>query len=665
MGRRIGVDVGGTFTDFVVCGEGGKELHSLKVLTTPEAPARGVLEGIRSLCVGADPVIHGTTLVTNAIVEGHGAVTALITTRHFRDVLEIARQNRADLYRLDLPPKPHPLIPRHLRFEVTERVAADGRVRVPLAEDELPALVGALHALGVEAVAVCLLHSYAAPEHEARLAAALARTFPYVSTSHEINAEFREYERSATTALNAIVMPLADRYLTDLEDSLAREGASGPLRLLQSNGGMMSAQAARRRPLAMAVSGPAGGVAASCYLARTLGIRHAIAFDMGGTTTDVCLIADGAAQTISQRRLGGHPIRLSSLAVESIGAGGGSIIWFDQVGALRVGPRSAGAHPGPACYRRGGEAPTITDAHLVAGTLRPDALLGESIRIEQERAEAALAPVAARLGLPLGEAAAGALEVANAAMMHAIRLISVQRGFDLREFALIAYGGAGPLHAGRLARELGMPRVVVPAHAGVFSALGCVVTDLAYDLVQTFRVSLEALTAEELNRRFMPLEATAAEPLRADGYRPEEISIARSLDLRYIGQNYELEVPWRGDLTTLRQDFQVLHKRLYAYATGERLECVNLRIRVRVAMGEIRLPEWNGRCLGQPFAEHRAYFQETGETTLPIYRRDELAPEQPLKGPALIEDPWATTLIYPGQRGQLDRFGNLHLEATL
>ncbi|MBI4608350.1 MAG: hydantoinase/oxoprolinase family protein [Candidatus Rokubacteria bacterium] len=664
MGQRIGVDVGGTFTDLVVCGEGGEALRSLKVLTTPDAPARAVLEGIRSLGVGSAPLTHGTTIVTNAIVEGRGAVTALVTTRHFRDVLEIARQNRADLYRLDLPPKPPPLIPRHLRFEVTERLAADGRVRVPLAEAELPALVETLRAQGVEAVAICLLHSYAAPEHEARLAAALRRSFPYVSASHEINAEFREYERSATTALNAMVMPLAERYLADLEASLARAGAGGTLRLLQSNGGMMSALAARRRPLAMAVSGPAGGVAASSHLSRALGIRHAIAFDMGGTTTDVCLIADGAAQTISQRRLGGHPIRLPSLAVESIGAGGGSIIWIDQAGALRVGPRSAGAHPGPACYARGGEAPTVTDAHLVAGTLRPDALLGASLRIERERAETALAPVAARLGLPLVEAAAGALEVTNAAMLRAIRLISVQRGFDLRDFTLIAYGGAGPLHAGRLARELGMPRVVVPAHAGVFSALGCVVTDLVYDLVQTYRASLEAVTADELNRRFLPLEAAVVEPLVAEGYGADAITLARSADVRYRGQNYELEVPWRGALDAFRQDFEALHRRLYAYATGETLECVNLRVRARVPTDEVRLPEWTRGGSGQPFDERRAYFQETGETTLPIYRRDDLVPEQPLKGPALIEDSWATALIYPGQRGQLDRFGNLHLEAS-
>jgi N-methylhydantoinase A len=664
MSVRVGVDVGGTFTDLVGIESGSGAIRSRKVLTTADAPARGVLYGLQALGVTASAIAHGTTIVTNAVVEGKGAPTALITTRGFRDVLEIARQSRVDLYRQDLPPRPPPLVDRHLRFEVTERVAGDGRVVVALAEAELPAVVAALRAASVEAVAVCFLHAYAHPAHETAVAAALAQAFPYVSVSHEINAEFREYERTATTVLNAAVMPIADRYLADLEASLATAGFAGSLHLLQSNGGMMSAPAARRRPLAMAVSGPAGGVAASRFLSRSLGLRHAIAFDMGGTTTDVCLIADGVAQTLPQRRLGGHPVRLPSVAVESIGAGGGSLVQIDAAGALRVGPASAGARPGPACYGLGGEAPTVTDAHVVAGTLRGDAVLGESIRIDRDRAAAALAPVARALGLGLPETAAGVLEVANAAMRRAIRLISVQRGFDLREFGLIAYGGAGPLHGGRLAQELGMPRVVVPAHAGLFSALGCAVTEVAYDHVQTFRRPLAELTAEELEARFAPLLAAVMAPLRAEGHPPEAIQLARRLDVRYVGQNYELEVAWRGDLELLRRDFQALHQRLYSYATGESMECVNLRVRATVAVEAARFPEWPGTGAAVPAGEQRAFFSETGETTLPVYRREDLVPEQPLKGPALVEDPWATTLVYPGQTGVLDRFGNLIIEVS-
>jgi N-methylhydantoinase A len=581
-----------------------------------------------------------------------------VTTRGFRDVLEIARQSRQELYRLDVPPRPAPLVPRHLRFEVTERVLADGRIAVALAEDELPALAAALRASGVEAVAVCLLHAYAHPAHEARLREALAGQVPFVSVSHEINAEFREYERTSTTALNAAVMPIADRYLADLEASLARGGVGATLHLLQSSGGMMSAAVARRRPLAMAVSGPAGGVAASRFLARAVGLRNAIAFDMGGTTTDVCLIADGRAETLPQRRLGGHPVRLPSVGVESIGAGGGSLARAEGAG-LRVGPESAGARPGPACYGLGGTLATVTDAHAAAGTLRGDALLGEVIRVDAGRARTALEPVAQALGLGLREAAAGVLEVANAAMRRAIRLISVQRGHDLRSFALIAYGGAGPLHAGRLAQELGMPGVVVPAHAGVFSALGCVVAEVAYDHVQTFRRPLDGLTAAELEARFAPLVAAVRAPLLAEGHPPDAIAVRQSVDLRYVGQNYELEVPWTGDLDGLRGGFHALHRRLYAYATDDAVECVNLRVRAGVEAVDARLPEWPATGTGQPFTEHEAYFPETGLTALPVYRREDVPPEHPVKGPALIEDPWATTLVYPGHTSLVDRAGNL------
>ena len=658
MSVRVGIDVGGTFTDLVAIDSASGAVRSQKVLTTPEAPARGVLAGLQSLAPGARSIAHGTTIVTNAIVEGRHARTALVTTRGFRDVLEIARQSRQELYRLDVPPRPAPLVPRHLRFEVTERVLADGRIAVALAEDELPALAAALRASGVEAVAVCLLHAYAHPAHEARLREALAGQVPFVSVSHEINAEFREYERTSTTALNAAVMPIADRYLADLEASLARGGVGATLHLLQSSGGMMSAAVARRRPLAMAVSGPAGGVAASRFLARAVGLRNAIAFDMGGTTTDVCLIADGRAETLPQRRLGGHPVRLPSVGVESIGAGGGSLARAEGAG-LRVGPESAGARPGPACYGLGGTLATVTDAHAAAGTLRGDALLGEVIRVDAGRARTALEPVAQALGLGLREAAAGVLEVANAAMRRAIRLISVQRGHDLRSFALIAYGGAGPLHAGRLAQELGMPGVVVPAHAGVFSALGCVVAEVAYDHVQTFRRPLDGLTAAELEARFAPLVAAVRAPLLAEGHPPDAIAVRQSVDLRYVGQNYELEVPWTGDLDGLRGGFHALHRRLYAYATDDAVECVNLRVRAGVEAVDARLPEWPATGTGQPFTEHEAYFPETGLTALPVYRREDVPPEHPVKGPALIEDPWATTLVYPGHTSLVDRAGNL------
>jgi len=438
-GVRIGVDVGGTFTDLVAWDPAGR-MESCKVPTTPANPAEGVRRGIATLApkTGAwASLAHGTTMVTNAIVERRVAPVGYITTRGFRDVLEIGRMSRLHLYRLDLPAKPEPLVPRRLRREITERVGPDGTVLTRLHLEELPAIVEDFKREGIESVAVCLLHSYASPAHEQALRMALEAHFPYVSISSEINAEFREYERGCTTVLNASVMPLAARYL----DDLVQRAAGKPLHLLHSAGGMMSVEAAKERPLGMAVSGPAGGVAAAAHTSRALGLARALAFDMGGTTTDVCLIAEGVPETAGQRKLGDYPARLPMVAVESIGAGGGSIARVEPTGALKVGPRSAGATPGPACYGQGGTEPTVSDANLLLGYLDAERIYGGSIRLDPARAESVIGPLAARFGFSLIEAAHGVVEVANANMLRALRLVSVQRGYDLREFALIAYGG--------------------------------------------------------------------------------------------------------------------------------------------------------------------------------------------------------------------------------
>ena len=528
-----------------------------------------------------------------------------MTTRGFRDVLEIARQSRQELYRLDLPPRPAPLVPRHLRLEVTRAGPRERPGRRALAEDELPALAAALRASGVEAVAVCLLHAYAHPAHEARLRAALEGQVPFVSVSHEINAEFREYERTSTTVLNAAVMPIADRYLADLEASLARAGVGATLHLLQSNGGMMSAAVARRRPLAMAVSGPAGGVGGLAVPRRALvGLRNAIAFDMGGTTTDVCLIADGRAETLPQRRLGGHPVRLPSVGVESIGAGGGSLARAEG-GALRVGPESAGARPGPACYGQGG-----TRAHRHR---RPrgggHAPRRRAPRRDDPRGRGARAGRRSRrspsaLGLELREAAAGVLEVANAAMRRAIRLISVQRGHDLRSFALIAYGGAGRSTRGgwrrsSACRAWSCRRTPASSRPSAASSPRWPTT-----MSRPSGGRSTGWRPAELDAQFAPLVAAVEAPLLAEGHRPEAIEVRRSVDVRYVGQNYELEVPWTGDLDGLRGGFHALHRRLYAYATDDAVECVNLRVRAGVEAAGARLPEWPTAGAGQPFAEH-------------------------------------------------------------
>ena len=664
-GVRIGVDVGGTFTDLVAADAAGGT-WSCKVPTTPANPADGVLAGLALLGRQAGPwtsLAHGTTMVTNAIVERCGARTALVTTRGFRDVLEIARQNRTHLYRLDLPAKPEPLVPRRLRHEISERVGHDGTVLAPLALDELPAIAADLERDGVEAVAICLLHAYANPEHEQAVAGALRGRVGHVSASSDVNAEFREYERTCTTVLNAMVMPLAARYLDDLVARLDPAAGRRPLHLLHSAGGMMSVEAAKARPLAMAMSGPAAGVAAAAHVARTLHLGRALAFDMGGTTTDVCLIAGGVPETAGQRRLGEYPVRLPMLAVESIGAGGGSIARVEPTGALKVGPRSASAVPGPACYGRGGVEPTVSDANLILGRLDPERVYGGAIRLDRERAAAALEPLARRLGLSLVEAAHGVVEVANASMLRALRLVSVQRGYDLREFALIAYGGAGPLHAGALARECGIGRVVVPAHSGAFSALGCLVSPLRYDAVQTHRARLDAWDAKVVEDRFRALEARCLRPLLDEGHALGQVVVARSADLRYVGQNYELEVPCGdGDLAGVRAAFEERHRLLYGYATGEGVECVNLRVIASVMPDVLVAPPPAVSRAAGPLGRHPACFRETGQVEIPRHDRGALGAGQAVDGPALVEDEWSTTIVYPGQRCAADALGHLVID---
>jgi len=660
-GVRIGVDVGGTFTDVVAWDPAGR-MESCKVPTTPANPAEGVLNGIATLAPCTGPwatLAHGTTMVTNAIVEHRGAPVGFITTRGFRDVLEIGRMSRLHLYRLDLPAKAEPLVPRRLRREITERVAADGTVLTRLHLEELGTIVEDFKREGIESVAVCLVHAYAASAHEQALRLALEAHFPYVSVSSEINAEFREYERGCTTVLNASVMPLAARYL----DDLARRTGGKPLHLLHSAGGMMSVEAAKARPLSMAMSGPAGGVAAAAHTARALGIARALAFDMGGTTTDVCLIADGVPETAGQRKLGDYPARLPMVAVESIGAGGGSIARVEGTGALKVGPRSAGAVPGPACYGEGGEEPTVSDANILLGYLNPERVYGGSIHLDPSRAEAVIAPLARRFGLSLIEAAHGVVEVANANMLRALRLVSVQRGYDLREFSLIAFGGAGPLHAGALARQAGIGSVVVPAHSGAFSALGCLVSPLRYDTVQTHRGRIDAWDAKVVEERFRALEGQCLRPLLDEGHDPARVTVQRSIDFRYVGQNYELEIGWvPGGPAPLKAAFEGRHRQLYGYATGENVECVNLRVTARVLEEPLPLPPPpagdSARCTGV----HRAYFTETGAVEMPRYDRASLPVGHVVAGPAMIEDEWSTTIVYPGQRCVADRLGNLVIE---
>jgi N-methylhydantoinase A len=666
---RVGIDVGGTFTDVAVHDPSTGETRGFKVPSTPADRSRAViavLEQVRRAGRVVGAVIHGSTIATNVVLERKGAVCALVTTRGFRDVLEIGRQYRGNVYDLTDFGRPQPLIERDLRLEITERVDARGSVLIPLDLTELPELIATCRTRSVQALAISLLHAYRYPEHERVLKAAFEKHVPYVTISTDVNAEFREYERTSTVVLNAYTMPIVDDYLTRLGEGLQRLGLERRFHVVASNGGMMSTRAAAQQPVSMMMSGPAAGIAASRFMLTALGLSNAVTFDMGGTSTDVCLIHQGQAAVNAERKIGGHPVRIPSLDVETIGAGGGSLCWIDPAGALKVGPQSAGADPGPACYGQGGGAPTVTDANVALGYLGTDGAWGGSIRIESALACDAVDRLAARLGLNRMEMAEGILEIANANMIGALRLVSVQKGHDLRDFALLAYGGAGPVHAGRLAELLEIPRVIVPALSGEFSAFGGLVSDVRYDAVRTVLARLDEIDPERLETLYRDLEAACVAHLLADEHAESEIRCVRSLDLRYVGQKYELEVSWAGLVRVDRQElarrFDDMHRRMFSYATGEPLECVNLRVAASVAVATPVLLPHQPAVRPIRRSQRRAFFRQTGEVELPVYDRDTLPVDWAADGPLAIEDAWSTTLVYPGQEVAADRYGNLLIE---
>ncbi|MEP7355711.1 MAG: hydantoinase/oxoprolinase family protein, partial [Anaerolineales bacterium] len=588
---RLGVDIGGTFTDFVLVDDAGRvRLH--KRLTTPADPAGAVIEGVAHLAFPASPtaqVVHGSTIATNALLERRGARTALITTQGFADLLEIGRQNRPQLYAL-VPQRPMPLVPRAWRFELPERVSAQGEILLPLDPEAVRRLLPELIAAGIESVAVCFLFSYLRPEHEQLvqqiLEAATSHPQPssspliplsppsslHVTLSSALLPEYREYERTAAAVINAYVTPLMDRYLSRLEAALQPR----PLRIMQSNGGVLSALTARRQAARTALSGPAGGVVGAFAVATESSADppHIISFDMGGTSTDVCL-CPGHIPFTSEGELAalGLPLRLPIIDIHTVGAGGGSLARLDPGGALLVGPQSAGADPGPACYGRGGQQPTVTDANLLLNRLDPDQFLGGRMRLDRAAASVALASLAAQLDASLEQAAWGVLQVANAAMERAIRKISVERGYDPADFTLVAFGGAGPLHACELAQRLSIPRVLVPRVPGVLSALGMLVADLTQDYSVTVLRPLSSVSGPDLDALFAPWEARAAAEMRAEldlgpagASRPR---LERSADLRYRGQSFEINVPVPTgplDLPALLSDFHARHAQRYGHA---------------------------------------------------------------------------------------------------
>jgi N-methylhydantoinase A len=691
---RIGIDIGGTFTDAMVVDERTGEVVIAKLPSTPNDPSLGFLQAMERLLepVGIQPgsisyVIHGTTVATNAIIEGKGAKTGFVTTHGFRDLLEIQRQIRPVLYDVMFD-KTKPLVPRYLAYEVPERINAAGEVIRPLDEGAVREVGRALRAEGVEAVAICFLHGYVNGAHERRAAELIREGFPtaVVSVSSEVAPEFREYYRASTTVINAAVQPLVRRYLGAIADRLRDRGVRGELLVMQSSGGVLTFAAAAEKPVYMVESGPAAGVTAAAHLGNSLGYRQVVSFDMGGTTAKTSLIRDGQPRVTKDYEVGsnampgsgssrgsGYPIRTPVIDLVEIGAGGGSIAWVDSGGVLRVGPQSAGAEPGPVCYGRGGREPTVTDANLVLGRLDPRYFLGGEMALDVDAASEAIEERCGRpLGLDLVAAAHGIIEIANAAMVNAMRMVSIQHGFDPREFVLIGFGGAGPGHANRLAIEMRFPLTIIPRAPGIFSAMGLLVTDLRHDFSITRIRRTEAADPAELEQLFGVLVVQGRQALEREGVPKGAMQFHRQVDMRYVGQSYEISISAPEEnahiqLNELVERFHREHDRVYGFsAPTEPTEIVNLRLS---AIGTISKPRDQVIDSAGPDGaavalqgQRPVYFAEAGGfVDCPIYLRYELGQGVAIDGPAVVEEMDSTTVVHPGFQATVDRMGNLLL----
>ena len=657
----VGIDIGGTFTDVVALHAHDGTLRTAKVPSRPDDPVGALLAALDAVEVPHEAVenlIHGTTRITNAIVEGKLPPVALVTTAGFEDVLAIARLRRRDLYRLDVPPKLPPLVPAERTVGVAERVAHDGGVQMDLSAAAIAGALEQLRTMDVGSVAVSLLHAYANPAHEQMLGEALRAVIPHVSLSHEINPEAREYERTSSTVLNAAVMPVVVDYLDAL---LGRVPLAGRFQLFHSAGGQATPQAVRERPLIMALSGPAAGVAACARLSASLGRKDLLSFDMGGTTTDVCLVVDGEAEVTDQREIADRPMRQPMVAIHSIGAGGGSIVRLGS-GGLSVGPDSAGAEPGPACYGRGGSEPTVTDANAILGYLDTEARLGGSISVDVARAEAVFAPIARTLGLGIVETALGVVRVANATMARALRRVTVERGVDGRRCTLLAFGGAGPMHAVGLAREFGIKEIVVPPVSGAFSAYGCVLADMSYTRQRTVRLSAIDFDAPRFEQIRAEMAAELSAPLREHGIATARISTEYIALLRYEGQSSTVPVPIRLplDVDALARAFTARHEELYGYATAEPWLMEGLRVRVS-SPSPARLARAVVGQQASPIDEVQCWFVPDAPSRTPRYERAHLGVSQRIDGPAIIRDAWSTVVLPPGWRCEADALANLFL----
>ena len=678
MSYRLGVDVGGTFTDLALYDTDTDSLEFAKTPSTPVNQALGVASGIRELMdrhgVSPDRIdffIHGTTVATNTLLERKGAKTALIVTAGFRDVLQIGRQDRPDLYDWRIR-RSDPLVPRHLRFEAQERVLHNGEVLAPLETGTLDDIIARVKDANVDAVAVCLLHSYANPEHEQAIGDAIRRELPDIpiSLSHEILPEFKEYERMSTTTINAYVAPVMERYLRRLEESIADVGLKSDLYIMQSNGGTMGAETAIERPVHTILSGPAAGVIGAVAIAQQTGKPNSISIDMGGTSFDVSLSYKGEVRRTQESELERLPVKVPMVDIHTLGAGGGSIAWIDPGGALRVGPQSAGADPGPACYGNGGAEATVTDANLVLGRLGATSLLGGTMTLDVELARQVISGrIAEPLGLTVEEAAEGIVQVVNASMVKGIRVVSVSKGYDPREFCLVAFGGAGPLHASELADEMDIPSVLVPVAPGVTSALGLLMADLRHDFAQTVLKPGSELSATEITNWYEQLETQAMEQMSREGIASGDVSLVRTADARYVGQGYELEVQSasgkldQGEIDEIMERFHEAHIRNYGYASRDNaVEVVNLRVTALASMPRPDLAHDSQDAGGDPsraiIGQRDVYFRNEPKETS-IYDRSGLRPGDVIKGPAIVEQLDSTTVVWENQTASVDNYLNL------
>jgi N-methylhydantoinase A len=684
---RVGVDSGGTFTDVCLFDEEHGRVEVWKVPSTPDDPSRGIADGVEQgmrrvapdAARPAEAIVyfgHGTTVATNALIQHRGVRTGLITTDGFRDLLEIGRQKRPDLYDLQAD-KPLTLVPRDLRLEVPERITHTGGVDVPLDEAKMRAAARALKAAGVKAVAVSFLYGFIRPEHEQRAVAILREEMPgiFISAGHDIAPEFREYERLSTVVLNAYLGPVMARYIEALSPRLESLGMTATPHLTQSNGGVIGFATAARMPVRTVLSGPSTGVVGAQAVGALAGFPDLITFDMGGTSTDVALLQGGRCRLATEATVHGYPIKAPMLDIHTVGAGGGSIAYIDSGGLLKVGPRSCGADPGPVCYDKGNSEPAVTDANVVLQTLNPEYLLGGRMKIRHDLAREAVGRLANQLGLGLMETAQGIVSVVTANMARAIRVISVQRGHDPRDYTLMAFGGAGPLHAARLARELEIGRVLVPRNPGILCAMGLLLTDLRADFAATRLVRANASAAPVMAEAFAGLARSAEAWFGQEGIAPVERRSVRTADMRYHGQNYELAVavpdgPITPDtVETLVASFAEAHRQRYGFAAeGDPVEIVTLRLEAvgTVAKAELLAHPEAGRDATTAITGRRAVWlpEASDFVETPIYDRDALKPGNRFAGPAVVEQMDATTLIPPGMTARVDRWLNLILEAT-